>query len=76
MFELKLENLPPGDSWLEMARGHAKAMNAGLITMIEVEFLDKPDDPHRFARFGMEPRGMTNPIAVNLKDLKKDPRAN
>jgi hypothetical protein len=48
-----------------LATKHAAAMAAHELHMIEIEFLDAPEN-ERFCRFGTDPSGMTIPIRINL----------
>lgn len=50
----------------DMAGRHSTAMAAGELDMIEFEFLDDPDQDHRFFRIGTDPSGMVMPIQVDL----------
>lgn len=59
---LELDELLP-----DLAKKHAVAMAAHRLHMIEIEFLDDPDDPDRFFRFGTCPAGMITPIKIDLK---------
>jgi len=52
----------------DVAERHAQLLK-GTPCMIEVEFLDEPDEKQRFLRFGTDPRGMVKPLAVDLDDL-------
>ncbi len=67
-FEERMELEEPGleDVVGQMAEAHAGAMAAGLLNMIEIEFLDEPDPNERFFRIGTSPSGMVMPIEVNL----------
>lgn len=47
-----------------LATQHAEAMIAGEIDMIEIEFLDDPEDPYRFFRVGTNPAMMVNPLQL------------
>lgn len=52
---------------LEMlAKHHAELLRDRPKHMIEVEFLDHPDDPYRFFRFGTDPEGMVMPLELEL----------
>ena len=53
-----------------LAEGHAKATNAGFLSMIELEFLDEPDINQRFHRIGIDPSGMVMPLRVDLARKK------
>lgn len=57
----EMENLVPS-----LAEKHATAMANHSLHMIEVEFLDELDPKSRFFRFGTDPRGMVQPIAIDL----------
>lgn len=57
--ERDLETLVP-----ELAEKHAEAMGAGILTMIEIEFLDEPDPQQRFFRIGTDASGMVMPMRI------------
>lgn len=50
----------------ELAEKHGKALAESELHMIEIEFLDEPDRDQAFFRFGTDPRGMVQPIALNM----------
>jgi hypothetical protein len=52
------------DGFDAIVLGQLKRVLAFERNMIEIEFLDDPDDPVRFCRFGSDPRGMVMPIRV------------
>lgn len=52
-----------------LAKKHAQALASHELHMIEIEFLDEPDQKQRYFRFGTDPSGMVKPIAI---DLTKD----
>lgn len=58
--EEELERLLP-----KLAGDHARQC-AEKPTMIEIEFLDVPDERQRFFRIGSDPRGMAQPIRIDL----------
>lgn len=43
---------------------HATQMKNGEIDMVEIEFLDDPNDPNRFFRIGRTAAGMVDPISL------------
>jgi len=49
-----------------LATEHAAAIAAHQLHMIEIEFLDEPDQAERFFRFGSDPAGMVMPIRIDL----------
>lgn len=56
-----MENVLP-----ELAAKHGEAMKAHRLHMIEIEFLDEPDEKARFFRIGTDPSGMVMPIVLDL----------
>jgi hypothetical protein len=50
----------------DLAAEHAAAMNLGALDMIELEFLDEPNQLERYFRFGVNPAGMVMPIEIDL----------
>lgn len=50
----------------DLARKHGDALAAHELHMIEIEFLDEPDQNQRYFRFGTDPSGMVVPIRVEL----------
>lgn len=48
-----------------LAEKHAD-MLAGIAGMVEIEFLDEPDESQRYFRIGTDPRGMAIPIKIDL----------
>ena len=55
-----------GSQLPKLAEKHVAKMAAHELHMIEIEFLDEPDENQRFFRFGTEPAGMVLPIRVDL----------
>lgn len=53
----------------DLAKKHARALVAHELHMIEIEFLDELDPLQRFFRFGTDPRGMEQPLAVDLSTM-------
>jgi len=47
-----------------LARDHVQKMTAYPDHMIEVEFIDEPDNPYRFFRFGTDPSRMAIPLRL------------
>jgi hypothetical protein len=41
-----------------------------FVYMMEFEFVDEPDPAQRITRVGTDPRGMDNPIAIDLSKGK------
>jgi hypothetical protein len=50
----------------DLATKHGRAMAEHRLHMIEIEFLDEPNELERYFRFGTDTRGMVRPIQVNL----------
>ena len=50
----------------KLAEEHAAKMAAHDLHMIEIEFLDEPNENERFCRFGTDPSGMVLPIGIRL----------
>lgn len=50
----------------KLAEEHAGKMAAHDLHMIEIEFLDEPNENERFFRFGTDPSGMVMPIGIPL----------
>jgi len=50
----------------ELAKQQIERMVAYPAHMIEIEFLDEPDQNQRYFRFGSDPSGMVMPIAIAL----------
>lgn len=65
-----LESGDAGRTLEQLGETHAQMMEEGLIDMVEIEFLDEPNINQRFLRFGVNPEGMVEPIAVDLSKLK------
>lgn len=57
--ESKLDGLLP-----ELAEKHVRLLPP--LHMIEIEFLDEPNQLERFFRFGTDPDAMVIPIAISL----------
>jgi hypothetical protein len=55
-----------------LARKHGAAMLAHALTMIEIEFVDEVDRSQAYFRIGTDPRGMVNPVAVDLDKRRAD----
>jgi hypothetical protein len=53
--------------WQEIGERYALLLGQAPH-MIEIEFLDEPNPLERFFRFGTDPRGMVEPIALILDD--------
>lgn len=50
----------------ELATRHGEQMAAHSLHMIEIEFLDEPNQDERFFRFGTDPSWMVAPLRVDL----------
>jgi hypothetical protein len=51
----------------ELAERHATKLASHELHMIEIEFLNEPNEKERFFRFGTDPSGMVMPIAIPLR---------
>ena len=51
----------------KLAERHARQMAAHDPHMIEIEFLDEPNENERFFRFGTDPSGLVMPVKIPLK---------
>jgi hypothetical protein len=67
--ESQLEQLLP-----ELGVEHATAMSAGEIDMIEIEFVDEPDPLARYFRWGTNPAGMVQPVAIRPRKGRVEKR--
>jgi hypothetical protein len=47
-------------------RHAARACNSGKPHLVEIEFLDEPDENQRYYRFGSDPSYMVRPLKVKL----------
>ncbi len=54
-----------------LAEMHAKRLAAYEKHMIEIEFLDEPNEKERFFRFGTDPSGMVVPIEIQFKGRER-----
>ena len=54
-----------------LAEQHAQDLLDGLLTMVEIEFLDQPDVNQRFFRLGTTREGMVKPVTFEF-DRKPD----
>jgi len=55
--------IPSRQQLRDMAADHYRALRAGEIDMVEMEFPDAPID-ERFLRLGFNPAGMIEPISI------------
>jgi hypothetical protein len=51
----------------KLAERHATKLAVHELHMLEIEFLDEPDEQQRFFRFGTDPSGMVMPIEIPLR---------
>lgn len=58
--ERELEKLLP-----DLAEKHAEAMAENRLGMIEIEFLDEPNQNERFFRIGTDPSQMVAPLRID-----------
>jgi hypothetical protein len=56
----------------QLAAAHAERLQAYDLHLLEIEDLDEPDPLQRFFRMGTDPRGMANPVAVELPLRRAD----
>jgi hypothetical protein len=49
----------------ELAKKHSDKMLTYELHVIEMEFLDEPDQMQRYFRFGTDKSGMVRPIKIN-----------
>lgn len=49
-----------------LAEQHATKLVAHELHMIEIEFLDEPNENNKYFRFGTDPSGMVVPVAIPL----------
>jgi len=68
LFEDRVEITDTGLGSLlpKLAEQHAAKMAAHELHMIEIKFLDEPNENERFFRFGTDPAGMVLPIQIDL----------
>ena len=57
----KLDELLPS-----LAEKHAEECVAGKLGIIEIEFLDEPNENERYFRMGVDPSGMVMPMEIKL----------
>lgn len=54
----------------DLAEQHTEKLRAYERHMVELEFVDEPDEGQRFFRFGTDPGMMVRPIAIALWEEK------
>ncbi len=64
IFQEELDLPEDGDVGMALAERHVALMVGHPQHMIEIEFLDLPDQEERFLRFGTDPTGMILPIRL------------
>ncbi len=52
-----------------LAEKHAAALASHELSMIEIEFLDEPNENERYFRFGTDTSHMVAPVGVDLEAL-------